>query len=349
KQSVYKSILGDFIGHEDPADAVLRILKHQTNLTGKANFLTIKGSLRDDREPHNVTFYFIIEVDAECFVTKSEQMLKMNQDGSIETVLSEQSAIDQRINPSWAWWYNVTELPNWLTESERIQFENENPVSKEYDLVEIAFEHSHVFPLARKWLENQKNFVIPIVNIIKQPLNRGNSALTTDIIVIRKRKDNNKNEIALIERGNLPFKGRKAFPGGFVNYKEEPSHGALRELMEETHLSGSVENIHLLEYKGSIERDPRQHTVTCVYVLKADPTSFANFSADDDAADARWYDLNEVFSWPDFGGKEADEEFNPLTVDLKKRNFAFDHAIILQDFRKWWEKEGESNAWFVEA
>ncbi|KAJ1537348.1 hypothetical protein HK096_009452 [Nowakowskiella sp. JEL0078] len=340
---------GDFIGHEDPADAVLRILKYQTNLAGKSHFLTIKGTLTDEREPHNVTFYFVVEVDSESLEAKNEKVIEMEQDGTIKYTQKYRSAIDQRTNPSWAWWYRVEELPNWLTDKERFDYEVKNESAKDYDLVEVAFEHSSIFPIVRSWLDNHKSYMMPSVEFNHQPVNRGNSALTTDIIVIRRRKGTKKFEIALIERGNFPFKGRKAFPGGFVEYKEEPTQGALRELMEETHLSGTENNIHLLGYKGSIERDPRQHTVTCVYVLKADEKSFENFSADDDAADARWYDLDDVFKWPDFGGKGFNENFNPLSVDLKERKFAFDHAIILQDFRKWWGKDGEKGGWFVEA
>jgi 8-oxo-dGTP diphosphatase len=48
-----------------------------------------------------------------------------------------------------------------------------------------------------------------------------NPSLSTDAIVIRK-SDDNKNEILLIERKNNPFKGKLAFPGGFVDNGEDP-------------------------------------------------------------------------------------------------------------------------------
>jgi hypothetical protein len=44
-----------------------------------------------------------------------------------------------------------------------------------------------------------------------------NPALTVDIAVFR----NNK-ELLMIKRGNPPFKDHLAFPGGFVDYGEEP-------------------------------------------------------------------------------------------------------------------------------
>ena len=47
-----------------------------------------------------------------------------------------------------------------------------------------------------------------------------NPALTVDIAVLRKNKDSS--ELLMIKRGNQPFKDHLAFPGGFVDYGEEP-------------------------------------------------------------------------------------------------------------------------------
>lgn len=64
-------------------------------------------------------------------------------------------------------------------------------------------------------------------------------SLTTDAIVLRKHKDDNEHDILMVTRGHDPFKGCFAFPGGFVNYNEDPLQGCLRELKEETNLDGS--------------------------------------------------------------------------------------------------------------
>lgn len=40
--------------------------------------------------------------------------------------------------------------------------------------------------------------------------------------------------ILLVERGHEPYKGKWAFPGGFINIDESAESGALRELKEET-------------------------------------------------------------------------------------------------------------------
>lgn len=46
-------------------------------------------------------------------------------------------------------------------------------------------------------------------------------------------------EILLITRGNDPFKGSLAYPGGFVDYNEDPLDACLRELEEECGIKGT--------------------------------------------------------------------------------------------------------------
>ena len=55
-----------------------------------------------------------------------------------------------------------------------------------------------------------------------------NPALAVDAAVRRG------NEVLLIQRGNEPWKGAWALPGGFVDYGEDPRDAVLRELEEET-------------------------------------------------------------------------------------------------------------------
>ena len=59
-------------------------------------------------------------------------------------------------------------------------------------------------------------------------------SLTTDAIVLRKQKTDSLHNILLVTRGNDPFKDHLTFPGGFVEYGEEPVKDCLRELKEET-------------------------------------------------------------------------------------------------------------------
>lgn len=55
--------------------------------------------------------------------------------------------------------------------------------------------------------------------------------MTADCIVITKEAEP---KVLLIERGDEPFKGCWAFPGGFMNMDENTEQCAIRELEEET-------------------------------------------------------------------------------------------------------------------
>ena len=67
----------------------------------------------------------------------------------------------------------------------------------------------------------------------------------------------------MITRGRDPFKGSLAFPGGFVDYNEDPEHCVVRELKEETGVEGS--NVELVTVSGRPGRDPRGHVVSIIY------------------------------------------------------------------------------------
>jgi ADP-ribose pyrophosphatase YjhB (NUDIX family) len=74
----------------------------------------------------------------------------------------------------------------------------------------------------------------PMSSTTKQ---RKSPSLAADIAVMREREG--KRELLMIKRGGRTFHGCLAFPGGFVEYGEEPKHAALRELQEETSLVGT--------------------------------------------------------------------------------------------------------------
>ncbi len=71
--------------------------------------------------------------------------------------------------------------------------------------------------------------------------------------------------IVFIERRNPP-RGW-ALPGGFVDYGETVEQAAVREAAEETSLA--VELVHLLGVYSDPARDPRQHTLSVVFVGRA--------------------------------------------------------------------------------
>lgn len=113
-------------------------------------------------------------------------------------------------------------------------------------------------------------------------------ALTVDIIVIR--ETNQKKEILLIQRLNLPFKDQWALPGGFVDMDETLEQAAVRELEEETGLT----DISLKQFKAYSEpgRDPRGHTISVVFtgLLTVD----SRVKAGDDAKSASWFNVDNL-------------------------------------------------------
>ncbi|MFL2976249.1 MAG: NUDIX domain-containing protein [Candidatus Thalassarchaeaceae archaeon] len=113
-------------------------------------------------------------------------------------------------------------------------------------------------------------------------------SLAVDAVVTR--INGNETEALLIRRGNDPWKGAWAFPGGFVELDENPTDAVLRELMEETGVKGN--NPQVLTVKGNPDRDPRKHIVSIFYQVDVDSNSMPR--AGDDAAHAEWISVNTV-------------------------------------------------------
>lgn len=112
--------------------------------------------------------------------------------------------------------------------------------------------------------------------------------------------------IVLIER-RFPPPGF-AIPGGFVDVGESLEQAAVREAREETGLEVKLKA--LLGLYSDPKRDSRGHTVTAVYVAEASGTPVA---ADD---------AKSIFI------ADADTLPEPL---------AFDHAMVLADYRRFRE------------
>ncbi len=128
--------------------------------------------------------------------------------------------------------------------------------------------------------------------------------LTADCMVV-----NDRNEILLVRRGNEPFKGCWALPGGFMEMDETIEHCAVRELEEETGIKVNEKDIRLIGVYSAPGRDPRGRTVTAAYSLTLSHSATRSLSAvaGDDAAEVRWWPLDSL---------------PPL---------AFDHAEIVSD------------------
>lgn len=95
--------------------------------------------------------------------------------------------------------------------------------------------------------------------------------------------------VLLIERGIEPYKGRWAFPGGFLNMDESAEEGAKRELKEETNLTAEY-----MEQFGTFSdpnRDPRERVITIAYFALV---KLQNVVGGDDAAKAQWFPIDQV-------------------------------------------------------
>src|SRR5207237_9331247 len=89
---------------------------------------------------------------------------------------------------------------------------------------------------------------------------RSHPAVTVDGLVLVDGK------LVAIRRGNDPFRGMPALPGGFVELGETTVEAVVREVREETGLETQV--LRLVGVFSDPGRDPRGHTVTIAYALE---------------------------------------------------------------------------------
>lgn len=133
-------------------------------------------------------------------------------------------------------------------------------------------------------------------------------AVTVDLVVLTIR--HGRLSVLLVRRGNEPFAGRCALPGGFVDIDEDLVTAARRELVEETGVDLGRVHLEQIATYGDPDRDPRMRVVSVAYLAVA--PDLGEPAAGDDAAAAEWVAV------PDVLGRGDDE-------------LAFDHAVILRD------------------
>jgi 8-oxo-dGTP diphosphatase len=125
-----------------------------------------------------------------------------------------------------------------------------------------------------------------------------NPTPTVDILI---ELDGRPGELVFVERRNEP-KGL-ALPGGFVDEGEWIADAAVREAREETGLDVSLEE--LFHVYSNPARDPREHTVSTVFIASAAGTPVGG----DDAASC-------IIAKP----------------DAILGSLVFDHATIVADY-----------------
>lgn len=112
-------------------------------------------------------------------------------------------------------------------------------------------------------------------------------AVTTDCVIFG--FDGERLQVLLIERGIEPFKGRWAFPGGFIKMDETAEEGALRELKEETGMENAfIQQFHTF---SNPLRDPRERVITIAFYALV---RIQEVKGGDDAASARWFPLDKI-------------------------------------------------------
>jgi 8-oxo-dGTP diphosphatase len=125
---------------------------------------------------------------------------------------------------------------------------------------------------------------------------------TVDIII--ELVDQPHRPIILIDRKNPPHGW--AIPGGFVDYGESVETAARREAQEEVRLT--VELIEQFHVYSDPKRDPRQHTLSIVFIAQANGKP----KAADDAKEVGVFHLWEI-----------------------PEKLCFDHDRILKDYRRY--------------
>jgi 8-oxo-dGTP diphosphatase len=129
--------------------------------------------------------------------------------------------------------------------------------------------------------------------------------VTVDVVVLTHVEG--RLHVLVVRRGNPPFEGRWALPGGYLEVDEDLAPAAARELHEETGIAIHPDELIQLAAYGAPDRDPRNRTISVAHLAQLDRMEAPRGGSDAD--DARWVAVSE----------------------LESEALAFDHATILRD------------------
>lgn len=153
-------------------------------------------------------------------------------------------------------------------------------------------------------------------------------AVTVDVVALTIR--DGELQVLLVRRGERPYRGSWALPGGFVRprtgpggerLEEDLAQTAARELAEEAGPQLRPAHLEQLGSYGTPGRDPRMRVVSVAYLAFAPELPEA--APGTDAADAQWLPVSAL-GLSQANGVAAQR---PGTT----RPLAFDHAQILTD------------------
>ena len=142
-------------------------------------------------------------------------------------------------------------------------------------------------------------------------------SLTADAVVFT--IIGNSLKVLLIKRGNAPFAGSYALPGGFLRDGETFEQACKRELEEET----NVRDIFLkkLGVYDAVSRDPRGRVITTAFIAIID-SSNVKLIASTDAVGVEWFD---IYHLPKLGFDHRhiiDDALEELRYDIQVSNIA---------------------------
>lgn len=149
--------------------------------------------------------------------------------------------------------------------------------------------------------------------------------------------------VLLVQRGEHPFKGRWALPGGFVrvgpsreDQGEDLDAAAHRELLEETGLPESDVFLAQVRAFGKPGRDPRMRVVSVAYYALVRPTLVPGIRAGGDASAARWFDVNDLPALAFDHGDIVAASLERMRSDLDRTNIGFElvpETFTIQELR----------------
>lgn len=135
---------------------------------------------------------------------------------------------------------------------------------------------------------------------------------TVDDVPVEGKDPDKALKILLIKRGDHPYMGCYAIPGGFVHIDEALSTACYRELKEETNID-SVYFEQLKTFGDLVERDPRMRVIAIAYLALVDKTNIKPI-AGDDATYAQWFTVRKDFISSNNSGIERVDTYNITLV-----------------------------------